>query len=434
MGISGRSLDFLMGIRRLVTTWLPSRQVILRVDGRLSVFRLGTTTQLLAVGALAGLVVWGTAATWGFVSTHYRLDDSRRDVAKVQIAYQALQRDVGAYQRRFTDITRDLEDNHAKALALVEQNAALERNLKTVQSELESSKRQQMALLETRQALKAQMADLEQKMRGTSSRNFVLKDDLNSTESLLEAAHAARDEARVESHHLRARITTLENRLAEAQTDHVATVRRMVAQADSRIEALSEVITLTGLSVKEVMDEVGAAGQGGPFVAADGIAGKNVAELAHLDTRVGQWQALRDVVGQLPLAAPLDGYYITSSFGKRRDPLNGKWAMHYGVDLGTTPKAPVRATAAGTVTIAGWKGRYGRLVEIDHGAGVKTRFGHLAKIFVKQGQVVAFRDKIGLVGNSGRSTGRHLHYEVIFRGKSRNPMRFIKAGQYVFKN
>ena len=90
-------------------------------------------------------------------------------------------------------------------------------------------------------------------------------------------------------------------------------------------------------------------------------------------------------------------------------------------------------TAPGVVTFSGWKGNYGRLVEVDHGAGIKTRYGHLAKSLVKKGQKVGFRDKIGLVGNSGRSTGAHLHYEVLFKNRPRNPTHFIKAGKYVFQ-
>ena len=85
-------------------------------------------------------------------------------------------------------------------------------------------------------------------------------------------------------------------------------------------------------------------------------------------------------------------------------------------------------------TYAGWKGKYGKLVEVSHGAGLKTRFGHLNKILVKKGQKIKFRDKIGLMGSTGRSTGAHLHYEVLFKNRYKNPMKFIKAGRHVFQN
>jgi murein DD-endopeptidase MepM/ murein hydrolase activator NlpD len=94
----------------------------------------------------------------------------------------------------------------------------------------------------------------------------------------------------------------------------------------------------------------------------------------------------------------------------------------------------VLATAPGTVVFAGWRGGYGWMVEIDHGLGVRTRYGHLKKLLVTKGQKVGFRDKIGLLGTTGRSTGPHVHYEVIFEGRPRNPMKFITAGKYIFKS
>jgi murein DD-endopeptidase MepM/ murein hydrolase activator NlpD len=96
-------------------------------------------------------------------------------------------------------------------------------------------------------------------------------------------------------------------------------------------------------------------------------------------------------------------------------------------------RTTVMATAAGKVVFSGWKGRYGRMVEIDHGAGIKTRYGHLRRASVKRGQQVRLGDKIGQLGSSGRSTGPHVHYEIVIDGKQIDPNRFIKAGKDVFK-
>jgi len=101
--------------------------------------------------------------------------------------------------------------------------------------------------------------------------------------------------------------------------------------------------------------------------------------------------------------------------------------------MASARKSKIYAPASGEVTFAGWKGNYGRLIVINHGAGFKTRYGHLDRFLVKKGQKLKFRDKIGLLGNSGRTTGAHLHYEVVFNGKSMNPSKFIKAGQNVFQ-
>ena len=102
--------------------------------------------------------------------------------------------------------------------------------------------------------------------------------------------------------------------------------------------------------------------------------------------------------------------------------------------MGSHPKARIFSPADGKVSFVGWKHRYGRTIEIKHGSNIKTRYGHLKKILVKNGQLINSQQKIGILGNSGRSTGPHLHYEILYKGKPMNPIKFIKAGQNVFKN
>ncbi|MFB0922274.1 MAG: M23 family metallopeptidase, partial [Alphaproteobacteria bacterium] len=93
----------------------------------------------------------------------------------------------------------------------------------------------------------------------------------------------------------------------------------------------------------------------------------------------------------------------------------------------------VHVTSPGVVTFVGWKGGFGKFVEVDHGLGIRTRYAHLSNIYVKRGQTLEFREKVGQIGSTGRSSGEHLHYEVIVDGRSQDPSSFIKAGQYVFK-
>ncbi|MEM6490561.1 MAG: M23 family metallopeptidase, partial [Pseudomonadota bacterium] len=176
--------------------------------------------------------------------------------------------------------------------------------------------------------------------------------------------------------------------------------------------------------------------QGGPyFVAASQLGLSDAFETAATDAAdaISRWEALRDVLRLLPLESPMDQYRVTSGFGRRTDPINGRPAMHYGLDLAHAMSAPILATSPGKVVFSGWKGNYGRFVEIDHGAGVRTRYGHLHKILVRRGETVDFRQKIGTLGNSGRSTGPHLHYEITVDGRPLNPQKFIAAGRYVLK-
>ena len=153
-----------------------------------------------------------------------------------------------------------------------------------------------------------------------------------------------------------------------------------------------------------------------------------------LDDKIKRWEALQLVLASTPLSAPLSGdFRITSHFGKRKDPLNGRLSTHEGLDMVAAYRSPILATAPGVVTFAGWMSGYGRVVEIDHGFGIVTRFAHLRRIDVKKGARVGFREQIGQLGNSGRSTGAHVHYEVLYNDKPLDPLKFMKAANHVLK-
>ena len=127
-----------------------------------------------------------------------------------------------------------------------------------------------------------------------------------------------------------------------------------------------------------------------------------------------------------PLSGDLD---LSSGFGVRSDPFTRSPAMHTGLDFQGDTGDTVRATANGTVTAAGWSGGYGKVVDVDHGNGFSTRYGHLSSIDVQVGQSVKIGQAIGRLGSTGRSTGPHLHYETRVRGEAVDPLKFLRAGQ-----
>ena len=108
--------------------------------------------------------------------------------------------------------------------------------------------------------------------------------------------------------------------------------------------------------------------------------------------------------------------------------------MHTGLDIHGEVGDPVRATADGTVTAAGWSGGYGKSVDIDHGNGLSTRYAHLSSIDVQAGQPIRARQIVGKVGSTGRSTGSHLHYETRLKGEALDPQKFLRAGQRLGEN
>ena len=149
--------------------------------------------------------------------------------------------------------------------------------------------------------------------------------------------------------------------------------------------------------------------------------------------RIDRLHRIEKVLRYMPLVAPVEQFKISSGFGRRKDPMDGnKSGFHSGIDIPGELKTVVMVTAPGKVIYSGWKGGFGRMIEVEHSNGIVTRYGHLYKSLVRVGQHLKLREKIGLMGSTGRSTGTHLHYEVVVDGKAQNPLRFLKAGRALF--
>jgi murein DD-endopeptidase MepM/ murein hydrolase activator NlpD len=127
----------------------------------------------------------------------------------------------------------------------------------------------------------------------------------------------------------------------------------------------------------------------------------------------------------MPTMMPVSAPFNASGFGRRVDPFTGQWAMHEGIDFLADLGSPVVAAAAGAVVFAAVHPQYGYMIDIDHGNDLVTRYAHLSKLLVKEGDVVRRGRKIAESGSTGRSTGPHLHFEVRFRGAAQNPARFL---------
>ena len=137
------------------------------------------------------------------------------------------------------------------------------------------------------------------------------------------------------------------------------------------------------------------------------------------------------LIRPIPLGFPVDATRISSGFGRRTDPMNGRNAFHDGIDLSGKRRSKVRATADGKVIERGHNDTYGWYVRIDHGNNYTTMFAHNAKIVARWGTDVKRGDVIALLGNTGRSTGPHLHYEVRYKGRPINPAKFININKLI---
>jgi murein DD-endopeptidase MepM/ murein hydrolase activator NlpD len=237
--------------------------------------------------------------------------------------------------------------------------------------------------------------------------------------------------ASVAAAHLPQSVDTLTNALDRVEHLQVEALRQANARAATTLDRIRVALRRSGLDPSRFAKlSAKGRGVGGPFVPLpSGTSASDFdAQSRLLEARLEEHDALSRTLSAVPIRQPFPGeIQVNSPFGPRRDPFGMGWALHPGVDLHAAEGTIVRATAAGKVTRAGYAGGYGNMVEIDHGEGLSTRYGHLSAILVSDGEVVAAGTPIGRVGSTGRSTGPHLHYETRIDGVPVDPMRFLDA-------
>lgn len=214
----------------------------------------------------------------------------------------------------------------------------------------------------------------------------------------------------------------------QLEAKQLALADQAAGAAEARVKGTEALLRRLGLDPERftrASDWTGSA-VGGPYVPAS-------AE-PRFRSLYMSWQklnAMQAAIAAIPAFMPVKDYRYTSDFGFRFDPFNGGAAVHQGVDMAGASGEPIYAAASGTVAKAGGASGYGNLVELDHGKGIETRYGHLSKILVRPGEFVRQGQLIARMGSTGRSTGTHLHYEVRVDGRAVDPRPFLDASSYV---
>jgi murein DD-endopeptidase MepM/ murein hydrolase activator NlpD len=245
----------------------------------------------------------------------------------------------------------------------------------------------------------------------------------------------------------KAKLAMLEQQVNELKTANEAIVERVRLKTDGHIDDLESIVRQTGLNplaIKKQAEKIQKSGkqandinketgkedaEGGPYIPTE--MPKIPDDASQMLESLDELQALRKVVATLPLGVPVENAEEHSQFGHRIDPFNGNLAFHSGLDLAGPPGSLIHSTADGTVISAGRDGSYGNMVDIDHGLGIVTRYGHMSEIKVHKGDKVKKGAVIGVQGSTGRSTGEHLHYEVRYNGQPINPENFLQTGKFM---
>lgn len=420
---------------RIVDSLFPERQILVRDQGRIRTFTLSTAQQLLIVGVIAGCALWALLASAAYLDSVAQVASKDDEIAHraaeldgVKANYQAAFNQLDEFQTIFSGITCEITDIQSSLLKIAEHNIITAKRSGAGQATPRLNPDANGCRGDANKTVGAAGAAPNAPASDTHKIVGALKDD---------AQHEQ----------LKQRIDRLEEELARLKASHGAFLGQTADLAANRIGQLERALASAGVDPKllgsarhdQKTDGMkgGPFGQGGPFIAAKpGVVrpqGEAFNPVALFNTHADRLDDLTTAIRSLPFGEPLNEYEITSPFGTRNDPINALTGIHEGVDMGAPAGTPVLATGEGQVAWASWRDRYGFLVEVDHGMGVRTRYAHLSKVLVSPGQHVSRGTPLGLVGMTGRTTGPHLHYEVRVSDQPTNPMKFIMAGQNVLQ-
>lgn len=228
----------------------------------------------------------------------------------------------------------------------------------------------------------------------------------------------------IDAARFQAQVEALTAESPSTRTPTYGLIDRAATSVRARLAAAEALLRRVGLDPQRFTGR--STGLGGPFIPA-GTTSPSFQTL----TSTQQVEALEATIAAIPSYVPVKAYSFTSPYGVRYDPFNGRSAMHAGLDMAGKTGEPIYAAADGTVVTGGKSGAYGNLVEIDHGKGLATRYGHLSAILVQPGTHVRQGQLIARMGSTGRSTGTHLHYEIRLDGRAINPRPFLDASSFM---
>lgn len=424
---------------------LPEKRLFLRSDVETRFIRLSPETQLLIWGGCTMVVAWTIMSTAIFLMDSIGAGNFRAQAQRDQLIYEdrlnalSQERDLraaeaSAAQDRFSKALQQISLMQSELLASEDRRRELETGIEVIQASLRRTSID-------RQSLNDEVAALtEAQSEGTAATGGAASGEMSETVDLLAAALSDTAEERDRIAAAAAAATEhsaeMELELALLQERNDEIFRQLEEAMLVSVEPLDNMFRAAGMDPEDLIEQVrrGYSGLGGPLtpiqfstMGTDVIEDADTIRANAILTGLDRINLYRIAADKLPLAMPvLSNFRYTSGFGQR-------WGrMHNGTDMAGPIGTPIYATGDGVIIKAEWSSGYGRLIEIRHDFGIVTRYAHLNAIRVDVGQRVSRGDRIGDMGNSGRSTGSHLHYEILANGTAINPMTYIRAGRDVF--
>ncbi|MEL7690139.1 peptidoglycan DD-metalloendopeptidase family protein [Citromicrobium bathyomarinum] len=356
--------------------WFPEREFFMRSHGQVRFIKISSRLQktVVALTLIVALAVIAGMGTMSFLQ--WRSSVERVSLLEREADVATSEERLNAYRANLGEVTQDLE------------------------------KRQDFI----EEMMKVVPADAIQESTVT--------DSADETADMVEKVSMAVPEAAA---------------LAKIEARQLVFVEGLTRYADNRSKQAMWALNELGLDPKQILANAEKSARGGPLEAVFGDGDEIDPRFERLGLSLARMATLEETLEGVPQLRPTDAAAINSSYGYRRDPFTGRAAMHRGLDFPGATGAPIYAAARGTVTFVGRKGGYGNAVEISHGQGLLTRYGHMSRFEAKVGDRVEAGTVIGAIGSTGRSTGPHLHFEVRVNGTAVNPRTFLELAPDVLK-
>ena len=461
------------------------REIIIRSDGKVRYFAISPWMSISGLSVAVLSLIWMAYSSFDYINLSSQIASKNQAVWSAQNSYRQLLDQVAEYSKSIDGITKELNETQTQLLGhfykennsvkvakvnkatqqtkgapsrkweqdkiilgkqfevigqelrrMTGKNNALESHIGNLRGNLETIEAEKAEMVAERAAMGDQLWNLNNRLESARIKEEELRKNIRLQGMNLRNLKVEKGQLEGINNDLRSQVARLEASLEEEQLQHKTQLKIISKRALKNINRLEKVLNRTGLDVEKLapLPKNMIMGIGGPFIPYHpDMRDMNEREILEsgLDVNLDRFEKLRDVVIKLPLASPIKRGYVSSYYGRRKDPFNGRWAMHRGVDFVAKYKSNVYATAPGKVIAVGRQGKYGRTIDIRHEFGLVTRYAHLHRYRVKVGQKVALGQVIGLLGNSGRSTGPHVHYEIRRHKKFMNPRKFLRATRNV---
>ncbi|GHA41280.1 peptidase M23 [Amylibacter ulvae] len=435
-----------VSLNRALGNQVPEQRIYLRSDKSTRYVRLSPLAQTTIGAAIAVTVCWSVIASSALLIDKLTANSEGKQSAVIQIAFQdrleqiSGERDQRALeaqtaQERFYIALEQISEQQSDLLEAEEERRELATGIKIMQRKLQAAVKDRDIAQKKSDSLLNEL----QTVSGSIDNRIGNAEDVQTTLSFVTDALGTtsqeRDAVLMEHKALKDRVAEMEfdSRLLQERGDQI--FARLEEAVDVSLGPLKSNLNRSGISVDNLINEVsrGYSGTGGPMtplvVSSKSIFDDQISNRANkLLKDLDRVNLLKLAARKVPLAHPVAGSFrYTSGFGYRSDPKTGGRRLHKGRDMAGPRGTPIVSTADGVVTFAGRQSGYGNLVKVRHSQGFETFYAHLNAIRVKNGQRVSRGDRIGDMGNTGRSTGVHLHYEIRVGGKAVNPANYMRS-------